>query len=76
MHLTEEREEKHTVEAGRTSPYKTALNIGANQEGEDGWQPTQYDHVAHEASKNNVTKGWRRGLQTQEISKPELLRDS
>ncbi len=40
-HLTEDREEKHSVGTGSTSPYKTALNMGENQEGEDGWQLTQ-----------------------------------
>ncbi len=70
MHLTEEREEKHIGGAGSTSPNKIALNMGERQEKEDGWQPTQVDDVAHEASKNNATKEWRRGVQTQEISKP------
>ncbi len=75
-HPTKDREEKHSVGAGRTSPYKTALNMGEIQEGEDGWQPTQYEDVAHKASKNNATKERRMGLQTQEISKTELPRDS
>ncbi len=59
-HLTEDRDKKHSVGAGSTSPYKTALNMRESQEGEDGWQPAQYDDVAHEASKNNATKEWRR----------------
>ena len=38
-HLTEDREEKQSVGAGSTSLYKTALNMGESQEGEDDGSP-------------------------------------
>ncbi len=71
--------EEHSVQAGRTTnSFKTTLKIkGSREKEDDRRQPTtQNDDVAHEASKKNATTWWRRGFRTQEILKPELLRDS
>ena len=44
-----------------------------SQEGATGWQPTQYDDVAHEASKKNATVWWKKGVRVESETKPAKL---